>query len=167
MCFQYVWPLFWYRVIIHFTYLGLLGDLSEDLTIILHSQLFSFLFKKCLSCSCESFLLTLILYHVTLSFSHLTFSPSFLPYTHNTHIHTHTQLPNCLSPSLSHVCHWGHSLGFLSSSNTAALHHDCNSSSACNSKPRVTRVIRLPPHHDNGTTVNNHLVTRSGTCLHV
>lgn len=70
--------------------------------------------------------------------------------------HTH----NYLTVSLSHVCHWGHSLALLSCSNTAVHHHDCNSSSACNSRPSVTQVIQLPFHHDNGTMVH-HQVTRS------
>lgn len=129
----------------------------------------SCLLKGCPSYSCEQhFFFPLLSFSTTshscfsdiVPFSLLTFSPSFSPHINiPSQIPTHTLLPNCLS----HVCHGGQSLAFLSSSNTAVHHHDCNSSSACNSRPDITQVIQLPLHHDNGTKVN-HQVTCSGTC---
>lgn len=77
------------------------------------------------------------------------------------HRFQHTRNYPTVSLPPSHVCHWGQSLGFLSSSNTAALHHDCNSSSACNSRPGVSRVIRAagsPWQRDGGNHMLGHML---------
>lgn len=90
---------------------------------------------------CFSFFLIFLWHGVTISFSHFPFSASF-----SFHRFQHTCNYPTVSLPFSHVSHRGQSLGFLSSSNTAVLHHDCNSSSACNSRPNVSQVIRPLPH---------------------
>lgn len=97
-------------------------------------------------CLCFFFSLLIFLWHgVTLSSSHFPFSASF-----SLHRFQHTRNYLTVSLPFSHVCHRGQSLGFLSSSNTAVLHRDCNSSSACNLRPSVSQVIRPPPHSAEG-----------------
>ncbi len=119
------------------------------------------------------FLLSLFFFHFSLSLftflwhcvklSYLTFSPSFSSLsTIPSQTSTHTQLPNCLFLSLSHVCRWGQSLGSLSSSNTVGF-----TVMVTPALPATldAALLRLSGHHftgDNRMTVNN-LVTRSGT----
>lgn len=80
-------------------------------------------------------------------------------------VQTHTHNYPTVSLPLSRVCRWGQSLGFLSSSYAAVLHHDCNSSSVCNPRPGATRVIRPPPRHDNSARSHAQAhVTRSVMC---
>lgn len=96
---------------------------------------------------------------VTLFSAHLAFPPPSLHRFKRTHNYPTVSLP------LSRVCRWGQSLGFLSSSNTAVLHHDCNSSSVCNPRPAATQVIRPPPRHDNSARSHAQAhVTRSVIC---